>query len=157
MGSISGLLLEGFFDVFSGLCRVKKLPKYGWREQNALWRFGSYLLSILSHNAKSMAGAILEGHLRTQKNMFFRCFLGTVFLHFHKKQPNPIFLRWRKKGGVRDTLLGALWEPSGHLWETFGDQGGPKAPKSVPNATQRLQDSPKRLRKNEMARLSREV
>ena len=29
-----------------------------------------------------MAGAILEGHLRTQKNMFFRCFLGTVFLHF---------------------------------------------------------------------------
>ena len=71
-----------FFDVFSGLCRVKKLPKCGRRSQNALWRFGSYLLSILSHNAKSMAGAILEGHLPTQKNMFFRCFLGAFFLHF---------------------------------------------------------------------------
>ena len=43
---------------------LKRLPKYGRREQNALWRFGSYLLSILSDNAKNMAGAILEGHLR---------------------------------------------------------------------------------------------
>ena len=51
------------FDVFLGFWRLKKLPKYGRREQNALWRFGSYLLSLLSHNAKSMAGAILEGHL----------------------------------------------------------------------------------------------
>ena len=104
-----------------------------------------------------MAGAILEGHLRTQKNMFFRCFLGTVFLHFHKKQPNPIFLRWRKKGGVRDTLLGPLWEPSGHLWETFGDQGAPKALKSDPKAIQRLQGSPKKLRKDDTTRLFREV
>ena len=43
--------------------------------------FCAYLLPILSHNAKSMAGAILEGHLRTQKNMFVRCLLGTVVLH----------------------------------------------------------------------------
>ena len=55
------------------------------------------------------------------------------------------------------SLPGALWEPSGHLWETFGDQGAPKARKSVPKAIQRLQGSPKRLRKDDMARLSREV
>ena len=83
--------------------------------------------------------------------------LGPAFLHFlgiRGTHTNPLF-------GPKYTpfllLLGALWEPSGHLWETFGDQGGPKAPKSVPNATQRLQDSPKRLRKDEMARLSQEV
>ena len=52
------------------------------------------------------------------------------------------------------SLSGALWESSGHLWETFGDQGVPKAPKSVPKATQRLQGSPKRVRKDEMTRLS---
>ena len=45
------------------------------------------------------------------------------------------------------SLLGALWKPSGHLWETFGDQGAPKAPKSVPKAIQRLQGSPKRFEK----------
>ena len=54
------------------------------------------------------------------------------------------------------SLPGALWESSGHLWETFGDQAAPKAPKSVPNATQRLQGSPKSLRKDDMARLSQE-
>ena len=58
------------------------------------------------------------------------------------------------------SLLGAFWEPSGNLWETFGDQGTPKAPKSVPKATQRLQGSPKApksVRKDEMARISQEV
>ena len=55
------------------------------------------------------------------------------------------------------SLLGALWESSGHLWETFGDQAAPKAPKSVPKATQQLQGSPKRLRKDDMARLPQEV
>ena len=63
-------------------CRgyLKRLPKYGRREQNALWRFGSYLLSILSYTAKSMAGAILEGHLWNDSYVFFVffdvCFLG---------------------------------------------------------------------------------
>ena len=55
------------------------------------------------------------------------------------------------------SLLGALWEPSGHFWKTFGDQGAPKVPKSVPKAIQRLQGSPKRLRKDDMARLPQEV
>ena len=54
------------------------------------------------------------------------------------------------------SLSGALWESSGHLWETFGDQAAPKAPNSVLKATQRLQGSPKSLRKDEMARLSQE-
>ena len=97
-----------------------------------------------------MAGAILEGHLRTQKNMFFRCFLGTIFLHFLEIRvihttPKKLFF---------GSLLGALWEPSGHLWETFRDQDAPKAPKSDPKATQRLQGSPKKLRKDDMTRLS---
>ena len=51
----------------------------------------------------------------------------------------------------------AFGEPSGHLWETFGDQGAPKAPKSGPKATQRLQGSQTRIRKDETTRLSREV
>ena len=55
------------------------------------------------------------------------------------------------------SLSGALWESSEHLWETFGDQGVPKASKSVPKATQRLQGWPKRFRKDETTRRSREV
>ncbi len=70
LGSISGLLSECFFDVFSGLCRVKKLQKYGRHARMSYGGKCSYLLSLLSHNAKSMAGAILEGHFRAQKNMF---------------------------------------------------------------------------------------
>ena len=60
-----------------------------------------------------MAGAILEGHLRTQKNMFFRCFLGTVFLHFleirviHITQKKDSF--WLTFG----TPLGAFGAPLG--------------------------------------------
>ncbi len=134
---------------------LKRLPKYGRREQNALWRFGSYLLSVLSYNAKSMAGAILEGHLWSDSYVFFfSCFLDVSFLHFlgiRGIHINPIFGR---KYASFWSLPGALWEPSGHLWETFGDQGGPKAPKSVPKATQRLQGSPKGVRKDDMTRLS---
>ena len=79
LGCVSGLLVEGLQVFFSGLWRVKKLPKYGRHARMSYGGFCSDLLSILSHNAKSMAGAILQGHLRTQKNMFFRCFLGTFF------------------------------------------------------------------------------
>ena len=78
--------------------------------------------------------------------MIFLCFFGIRVIH-----TNPFF--GRKYAPFR-SLPGALWEPSGHLWETFGDQGGPKAPKSVPKATQRLQGLPKRVRKDKMIRLS---
>ena len=56
--------------------------------------------------------------------------------------------------GAIKSFLKHFLEPLGHLWETFGDPGGPKASKSVPKATQRPQGSPKRLRKDDMARLS---
>ena len=85
--------------------------------------------------------------------MFFRRF----FLTFFGIRVIHTNLFFGRKYAPFWSLPGTLWEPSGHLWETFGDQGGPKAPKSVPNATQRLQDSPKRLPKDEMARLSQEV
>ena len=55
------------------------------------------------------------------------------------------------------SLLGTLWEPSGHLWENFGHQGAPKAPKSDQKKSQRFQGSQRRLRKDEMPRLSRQV
>ena len=84
LGSISGFLSEGFFDVFSSLWRVKKLQKYGRHARMSYGGKCSYLLSILSHNAKSMAGAILEGHLRTQKNMFFDVFQVPFFYTFWK-------------------------------------------------------------------------
>ena len=104
-----------------------------------------------------MAGATLWRHLRYKLDLSNRCFLGTFFLHFlgiRVIHPNPLFGRKYAPFLLRP---GALWELSGHLWETFGDKGGPKAPKSVPKATQRLQGSPKKLRKDGMTRLSQEV
>ena len=53
-----------------------------------------------------------------------------------------------------EDFYAAFWEPLGHLWETFGDQGGPKVSKSVPKATQWLQGSQKGIRKDDMTRLS---
>ncbi len=76
----------------------------------------SDLLSILSDNAKSMAGAILEGHLRTQKNMFFMCFLDAVFEGFLKILNIP---RRSKKAVFLVTFgspLGAFGVPLGDFW-----------------------------------------
>ena len=54
-------------------------------------------------------------------------------------------------------LFCPFWEPFGSLRATFGRLLVTKVVQRVPNATQRLQDSPKRFRKDEMARLSQEV
>ena len=45
-----------FFEVPG---KVKKLPKYGRRGQSVVWTCGPDLISRLSYNAKSMAGAKL--------------------------------------------------------------------------------------------------
>ena len=101
-----------------------------------------------------MAGATLWRHLRYKLDLSNRCFLDVFFccfFGFRVIHTNPFF--GRKYAPFR-SLPGALWEPSGHLWETFRDQDAPKAPKSDPKATQRLQGSPKGVRKDDMTRLS---
>ena len=90
-------------------------------------------------------------NLRSQLNVevFFCVFWGPFGPDAPKKLPKRFPTR------IFEDCYAAFWEPPGHLWETFGDQGSPKAPKGVPKATQRLQGSPKGLRKDDMARLSR--
>ena len=81
-----------------------------------------------------------------------RCFLvsfGNLFAHMLQKNPKRVQICYYMD------FYGAFWEPSRHLWETFGDQGAPKAPKSVPKATQWLQGYPQRVRKDDMTCLSR--
>ena len=82
--------------------------------------------------------------------MFFKCRFFTFFGNLRNTQ------NLQQKHPFR-SFWGAFWEPSGHLWETFGEEGAPKAPKSGPKAIQRLQGSRKGLRKDEMPRLSRQV
>jgi hypothetical protein len=73
-----------------------------------------------------MAGAILEGHLRTQKNMFFRYRFFTFFGNLrntHKSKKN--------------SLLGHFWEPFGSLRGTFGRLFVPKVPQTLQKVVQK--------------------
>ena len=117
-----------FSMFFSSLCRVKKLQKHG---RHARMSYGGkcfYLLSLLSHNAKSMAGATLEGYLRVQKNMFFRCFLGTVFLHF-------LEIRVIHTTPKKAPFLAHFWEPFGSLRAAFGRLFVTKMPQRLQKVT----------------------
>ena len=91
----------------------RRLQKYGRRY--TLVRFGFF--SEMPRTSKSVAGAILEGHLWSYfSTPVFNVFLKSVELH-----DAPKTLPTRVQIWLSTDFYGAFWDPSGHLWETFGE------------------------------------
>ena len=103
-------------DVFSSLCRVKKVQMYGRHARMSYGGKCSDLLSLLSDNAKSMAGATLWRHLGSDLYVFFKCFFVYIFLYFleisvtHKCSKKATFLV------TFGSPLGAFGAPLGDFW-----------------------------------------
>ena len=71
----------------------------------------------MPRTSKSVAGAILEGHLWSE----FSTPVFNVFLKSAQITNAPKTFPKRVQIWLSKDFYGAFWEPSGYLWETFGE------------------------------------